>query len=344
MENLIRRIFTWGFRKCTARRTDSSSGASQEYLLSDQSVEEKDYEYLSGDDSEPYTSLPHLADDLVLRISSLLDEVSLLCLKNTNAHFRNIIKMNEKQLPRCVKWRMLTLLERDLQDKGDSLPNTLACIYCKRTHPRADFGVRNGNAGYGIERLYVMEACGPGVRFCWRYIPKLLDYTARIENPEVDNRDLPYSARSTDKWVSAYRATCCHCCGRLDHDQNGKLSCPTCKKKCEACGFTMLLHYERHGPQRPLESYANIRFVRNLGTGYSLEIRDLNGIRHPDEPPPKEPKIWRERCLLSEIHQDIRAAMCLLHDPVERNLFSLYSPVVFSSQKSQRRSIPPNRG
>jgi hypothetical protein len=203
MEYLIRRIFTPGLWKCTALRTDSSFGASQEYLLSNHSVENK--AYLSGNDSEPHASLAHLGENLVLRISSLLDEVSLLCLKNTNARFRDIIKIKEKQFSQCVRWRMLTLLEQDLLGKGDSLPDSLACMYCKQTHARADFGVRNGNAGYGIERLYLMEACGPDARFCWRYIPNLLDYTARIEYPEVENHDLPPFARLTDRWVSAYR-------------------------------------------------------------------------------------------------------------------------------------------
>jgi len=343
MEHLIRRIFTRGLWKCTALRTDSAFGASQEYLLSNQSVENK--EYLSGDDSEPRASLAHLGEDLILRISSLLDEVSLLCLKNTNARFRDIIKTNQTEFSQCVRWRMLTLLEQDLLGKGDSLPGSLACMYCKRTHPRADLGVRNGNAGYGIERLYLMEACGPDARFCWRYIPDLLDYTARIEYPEVENHDLPPFARLTDRWVSAYRAICCHCCGRLDLDDNDKYSCPACNKKCEACGFAKLVHFERHGPQRPLESYANIRFVRRRATGYGLEIRDLNGIRHPERPPPKEPKIWRERCFASEILQAVRANECLLHQHIERNLFSLYSPVVlFTSPESKSISMPPNRG
>lgn len=51
---------------------------------------------------------------MILRISSLLDEVSLLFPKTTNARFRDIIERNEKQLSRCVEWKMLTLLERDL--------------------------------------------------------------------------------------------------------------------------------------------------------------------------------------------------------------------------------------
>lgn len=228
--------------------------------------------------------------------------------------------------------------------KGAPLPDTLACMYCKRTHPRADFGVRKENAGYGIERLYLIEACGPGVRFCWRYIPKLLDYTTQIDCPEVDNRKLHYHARLTDKWVSAYRATCCHCFGRLDRDQNDKLSCPNRNEKCEACGFKELLHFERHGPQRPLESYSNIRFVRSRATGYGLEIRDLNGNRHPDRPPPKEPTIWRERCLLSEFIQDGRAMESLLHMHIERNFFSVYNPIIFTGPESQRMSIPPTRG
>jgi hypothetical protein len=170
-----------------------------------------------------------------------------------------------------------------------------------------------------------MEAHGLDAGFCWRYIPRLWDYTARIESSEVDNGD---QKLLKDRWISAYQPIYCHYCSQINLDENNKTSYQTRNKKCKACGSVNLLHLERHGPQRPLDSYANIRFVTRRVTEYSLEIRDLNGIRHPRRFPPKQSRIWRERCFASETLQAVLANECLLHLNIDRKLFSSYDPVV----------------
>ena len=342
-KGLIRYFFP---ANTTATSTDATFGASQEYLLRTKSVE--DQGYLSDDESDSGDAplkdhgegaLPHLPKDLILRISKVLDEVSLLCWKNTNRYFREIITMDETQISQCARWEMLTLLEDDLldrdksRDKSFALLKKLACRYCKLAHPKEDFGVPDGNVGYGVERLYLIDACAPQKRFCWRYIPKLLDYTSGIENLDGRGQKL-----LTDKWVCVSREVCNHCGNRLVRDETDKFVCQFCAKKCEICGFGVFPNFERHGPRRPLESYAGIRFMRRMEKDYRLEIRDLNGIRDPQKPLPSEPKIWREQGFWAEYHQEYPALECRIHRVrTSRNPFSLYSPVENSKSYFPRR-------
>lgn len=339
MENLFQRIFSTTFRHSPASRVCSTLDSSREHLLSAESTEK---DYPKGDDSETedHASLPGLAEQLILQISSLLDEASRLCLKNTNVRFRNLIEIDETRVSQCARWKTLTYLERDLLDKGHRIPDRLACIYCKRAHPRKDFGVRNGNAGYGIESLCVVETSIPEGRHCWRFLPRLFDYAAHIETPEVDshNRKPP-----GDMWCVEERVVCCHCCGRASRDEKGKLSCQTCNQQCDICGYVNIVHYERRGPPRPLETYANIRFVRYRETRYRLAIRDLNGIRDHRRAPPKEPRILRERCRFSELLQQFRALDCLVDPRIEQNPFFLYSPVLSNGPGSRGNWVPPDQ-
>lgn len=82
-----------GLRESTALRTDSSFGALQEYLLSSQAVENK--EYLSRGDSEPYASLHRLGDNWILRISSFSPNhsplYSLICRKISRQSLKILI-------------------------------------------------------------------------------------------------------------------------------------------------------------------------------------------------------------------------------------------------------------
>jgi len=305
-QNLIRRTFTVDIRKFAALNAKSAFDTSQEHLLVNQSFEEQTYQPGDEPDADDYAflqgrndrALPHLPEDLILRISGLLDEVSLLCLKNTNTRFRHTITISEALISRCARWMVLCRLEEDIRNRDGSLPDQLACMYCKKPHPQKDFGVRNGNVGYGIERLLMIESCQPYFRYCWRYLPKIMNYSPGIEN--LDKRGRP-SRR--DKWVELLEAICFHCGDRLNLEENGQSECRTCNKECEVCGFGMLRGWERHGPQRPLGTYANIRFIR---FGPDLEIRDVNGIRDLRKPLAPEPSIWRQGSVRFEIGQHLR--------------------------------------
>ncbi len=338
VQNTIRRTLAVNIRKCTAVNAKSAFGTSQEDLLPDHFLgkqedlpddesDDDDYALLQGRDNR---ALPRLPEDLIVRISGFLDEVSLLCLKNINTRFRDIIKISEAQVSRCTRWMVLCRLEEDIRNRGDALPDQLACMYCKKTHPQKDFGVRNGNVGYGIERLRMIKSCRPYFRHCWRYLPKIMNYTPGIEN--LNRRGRP---SRKDKWIELLEPICFHCGDRLDLAENGQSECRTCNKKCEVCGFGMLRGWERHGPQRPLETYANIRFI---SFGPDLEIRDLNGIRDLRKPLPPEPGIWREGSILFEMGQHLRA-WCSYVAFKKCDHFSFINPVERSEERPGAKKL-----
>lgn len=311
VQNIIRRTFTMNVRKYIAVNAKSAFGTSQEHLLPDQSLERQedlpddesdddDHALLQGCDDR---ALPRLPEDLIVRISGFLDELSLLCLKNTNTRFRDIIKISEAQVSRCSRWMVLCRLEEDIRNRGDALPDQLACMYCKKAHPQKDFGVRDGNVGYGIERLRMIKSSRATLRHCWRYLPRIMNYTPRIENLNILGRP-----SRIDQWVELLEPICFHCGDRLNLDENDQPECRTCNKECKVCGFGTIRGFERHGPERPLETHANIRFIT---CGPELGIQDLNGMRDPLKPRAPEPSIWRAKLLGFETVQSWRAWRCV---------------------------------
>lgn len=215
---------------------------------------------------------------------------------------------------------MLVHLEDDLLDRGAPFPNRLACAYCKQTHPSKDFGVLDGNAGFGVEQLYLIQSISPLWRFCWRFIPKMIDYNARTIATMIGPQG---GKQQKEHWKLETRLLCCHCFYKLEQTDN---SCRHCKEQCRMCGYIKQPFYKRHGPERPLESYNNIRFVRRLDKLYELEIRDLNGIRDPRKPPPPEPRVLKFLDIQAEADQHRDAKKSLFHSwRLSRNRFALYS-------------------
>lgn len=228
----------------------------------------------------PDNRLAQLPETIIVRISAMLDVVSQHCLKYTDTYFKNLVKARDTRHLRCVKWRVLTFLELDLVNMDRPLPNYLACRFCKCVHAQEDFGVRGKNAGYGIEHLNLIERCEPMARYCWRHIPKRINY---ISNDDIsDSNSSKPTILSRERWVEVRRRSCGHCGTRLSPNSEGKSACPVCPEKCPICPSGLLSDYERYGPRRPLESYTKIRFVRRRCTGFKLEIRDLNGISIPN--------------------------------------------------------------
>lgn len=324
MKHPLQRMLAKGFRTSRDSLTDFALSPSQEHLLPKRLAEKE--HYLFEDKKQTEQALSKLPDDIILRIASLLNQVSRLCLKYTNKRFRETLKTDDVRLSQCVNWLMLARLERDLLKKGEALPDRLACRYCKQAHPKEDFGVRNGNVGYGIERLEISDFPIPEMRFCWRYIPRLLLYGSDVESEKIE-QDYPKPLQDT--WTLTRRWTCLHCNNELTAFQAKKLRCPICEIDCEVCRPLNLPYLQRLGPKRLLESYANIRFVRRTCTGGKFEVRDLNGIRHPERPLPKEPREWRQGSIVTDLRKHIRIAGYLIHRyRVGRNRFSLYSPYI----------------
>lgn len=157
-----------------------------------------------------------------------------------------------------------------------------------RAHPQEEFGVGNVNVGYGIERLKMIN-CPAQYRYCWRHLPKRMNYSPGIEN--LDKRGRP---SRKDRWLDLLEPACFHCGNRLDLTGDGQLrECQIRKQICDVCGVGWIRGWERHGPERPLESFANLRFIR-IDRYTGLAIRDLNGIRDLREKLVPGPKVWPE--------------------------------------------------
>lgn len=133
------------------------------------------------DERPPFQRLP---DGVVLRIPSRLGLISRASLKYTNSHLRKLIPRAISQSPQCNRWRVLCLLEQDYLAKNVAL-NRLTCCFCKRSHPKEDFGVRGRDTGCGVECLYMLGRYSPEVRYCYRHVPKTVDYSSTTEDGDT---------------------------------------------------------------------------------------------------------------------------------------------------------------
>lgn len=258
----------------------------------------------------------------MLQISNVLDQVSRASLKYTDAHLRNIIKLKEPQYSRCVKWRITCLFERDSIAQG-TLPDNLTCCFCKQSHPKEDFGVRDGDVGYGIESLFIRERFRSNARYCWRHVPKRLRYDPIPKYHTPEDKDRGFKDYPTQGWKEVEEKACLHCGTRLHQDNNGKYTCPSCHELCPACGLVSIYGFQRYGPPRPFDSYTKIRFVRRRRKHFTLEIQDLNGIQR--EWLPQENSRWAAGDWLFEGLEHY-VKMSFLYFRGLRN-FRLYSPV-----------------
>ena len=319
------------------------SNASREPLLSDdtQFLDEKNYE-----DSVPDRRGPTFSDlpaDIILRISSFVDIVTLLSFHYTNRTLRGIVSLKDAGVSRCARWMMLHLLEKDSADRGHPQPDRLACWYCKTSHPKEDFGVEPGNVGFGIERLSILKIPGRKFRFCWRYIPKLLNYTPSTDDLKTDSSD---DNHQVERWVEVPRHQCMHCSSKTYVDRTGRRQCSECKQECEICGFREISIFERRGPKRPFESFKNLRFVARLKHGYRTEIRDMNGLRLPGSQLHPESRIWKNTSLSNEVRQQFRVEESIVPRKLQgdqQRRFALYVPVDFLPKRLWRTKTDEDR-
>ncbi|KAL8784630.1 MAG: hypothetical protein Q9195_008979 [Heterodermia aff. obscurata] len=332
--------------KFTIKTKEFHSNAAREYLLSDYThfLNEKAYED-SVEDSVPDRSGPTLSDlpaDIILRISGFVDIVTLLSFHYTNRTLRENVSLKDAGISRCARWMMLHLLEKDSADKGDSPPDRLACWYCKTSHPKEDFGVEPGNVGFGIERLSILTVPGRKFRFCWRYIPKFLDYTPSTDDLKTDFND----DNQVERWIEVPRHQCMHCSSKTYVDQTGRRQCSECKQECEICGFREVSIFERRGPKRPFESFENLRFVQRMKHGYQTEIRDMNGLRRPGQQLHPEPRIWKNKSSFNEFLQHSRAEDSILprkRQGDQQRRFALYVPLEFLPKRLWRTETEEDR-
>ena len=134
-----------------------------------------------------------------------LDDVSLICLRNTNSRFRAMLPpIQTRDLSRYQKWLIMCRFETDMKE----YPKLVACAFCKVKHPQNDLGLihKNGHlAGqhkkdtyHGIELLNMMKA-KPIERYCYRHLSTCLGWPPAFQKAVQV------------KWVHTMEPTCLHC-------------------------------------------------------------------------------------------------------------------------------------
>ena len=312
----VQQFFSGGSKKQARKSNESAISTSQEHLLASPWAEEQDNPLGTEIHPQNHAFLSYLPTELILCISELLDQGSLLALKNTNRRFQDAISISGVRISRCARWKMLCYLERDLMDRDEPLPNRLACFYCKDAHAKEEFTRFDNDVGHGVRRLHVIQTSQPEARFCWRWVPTTsLHYLLRIE-------DVAAITPTPPKSVYTYRWICEHCGERIiDRDENNKLYCRMCSQVCKICSSRAFLIFEFYGFEHPLEACST------LAKNHQLQTQDSNDIPDPPKPPPPEPEISRDRSLRIEVSPQFTAEHSLVHrSRVRRNRVPLSNP------------------
>lgn len=196
-----------------------------------------------------FSPLESLTMELLQPILDQLDNVSLICLKNTSAGFRALVPpVEEKSLSRCQKWLIMCRFEDDMLD----CPPMVACAFCKVKRPQKDFGRKCigrmcwtailKKSQEGMEFLKMMNV-QPIAQYCYRHLTSCLGWPpAHQEANHV-------------QWVHTLEPTCLHCgskpasCGQSALKfWNGPETRSHCSQPCEFCPTLHLSTFSRHGP------------------------------------------------------------------------------------------------
>lgn len=196
-----------------------------------------------------FSSLGSLPMELFQMVLDQLDNVSLVCLQNTNSRFRAVIPpIQAKNLSRCQKWLIMCHFETDMQE----YPPLVACAFCKVKRPQKDFGLnhkKGRRAGlpktntFGNIELLNMMGSKPSNRYCYRHLTSSLGWPPAFQNA---NRI---------KWVRTMEPTCLHCgskpasCGQSAVTFfGGPARRSYCNRPCDVCPTVYLPFFSRHGP------------------------------------------------------------------------------------------------
>lgn len=195
-----------------------------------------------------FNSLESLPMELLQIVLDQLDDVSLVCLQNTNSRFRAIIpSIQPKNLSQCQKWMIMCRFETDMQE----YPALVACAFCKVKRPQEDFGLihkhgrRAGraktNTYCGIELLNMMNS-KPIKRYCYRHLSSCLGWPPAFQKA------------GQIKWVRTLEPTCLHCgskptsCGQSAIKfYGGPATRSCCDRPCDICPTAYLPTFSRHG-------------------------------------------------------------------------------------------------
>ncbi|KAL8643733.1 MAG: hypothetical protein Q9226_008151 [Calogaya cf. arnoldii] len=107
----------------------------------------------------PISALERLPYEILLSIQDTLDDVSAVCLKNTNSNLKNKLYRDPGMFSRCTKWLVMCRFEQDMPPPdpfGRYPKDRAACALCKTKRTRAQIeGRRSGRSGVSF------PICGP---------------------------------------------------------------------------------------------------------------------------------------------------------------------------------------
>ena len=238
----FRKKYRLGFlmNKILARTTaDGNSTTSQ--------IAQKPDEVATSDPSEDlavvlYCKLQNIPIDVLYLIRAELDEVSAVCLKNTNQYFYSAVAITQpRQRSRCTRWLIACRFETDL-----GVPrNKYTCAFCKTWVPEKYF-TRMSFKQVVSDLPYCLDAHSirsePVARYC-SYHPPLtawLPYQSPVEVP---------SSRQTGKirWMEVRQLRCMHCTNAIDEETDFRdTGCKSCL--CDVCPRVLSPAYIRYGP------------------------------------------------------------------------------------------------
>ena len=189
-----------------------------------------------------YCRLQNIPIEILSLMVDEIDEVSALCLNNTNRYFRrNVAVTPVGQRSPCVRWLLMCHYETDPHMRRKKY----ACAFCKKAVPekcftKLSFKQVASDLPYCLDRSSI--ASEPTARFC-SYHPPL---TAWMIYHSTEHEK--FTHKSSDmKWVETKHLRCMHCANAIDEKVDlRETGCENCC--CDICPRRLSPAYIRYGP------------------------------------------------------------------------------------------------
>lgn len=191
--------------------------------------------------SQNLSALERLPNELLVLIHGVLDDVSAVCLQNTNSNLKIKLHRDPTSFSRCTKWLIMCRFEQDQSPAtlfGQYPKEGLTCGACKakRTLPQIAGWCRSGRRGINFPvfdpvRLFVE----PEKRYCAKH-PFFITWV----KPSLG--EVPEEAA---RWVTTQRLTCLHCFARVQSTDTRPTGCDNCK--CDVCPRIVMNEFIRYG-------------------------------------------------------------------------------------------------
>lgn len=181
--------------------------------------------------------LERLPTEILQLISDVLDDVSAVCLKNTNSTLRSRINRDSTSFSRCTKWLIMCRFESDLLKNipWERQPEKVTCAFCKVKRTKAQIiGRGSGRKGVSFSTFSLGRWHVPSTnRYCAKH-PVFITWVKPAPGHHVPTT-----------WVMTRRLTCSHCEARVDSSDARITGCAECQ--CDVCPRVCRALFTRYG-------------------------------------------------------------------------------------------------